>query len=150
MGKVVLRQAKKSKRYQRLFSFMFTETVSTITSWIKLLHSTLFRADRVQDNSRLRGELCVYINNARCSNTVRFGGQCSPNVWPYYHHHFVAAVCIRPDADERSAQQNDFLGVNAFMCVYSLHSWIYVLHLASMNELHFLISLCNPVLYDVK
>lgn len=132
MSKIVVRQAKKSKRYQRLLSFLFTETVTTITSWIKLLHT--FRADRVQDNSRLRrGGLCAYIINARCSNTVRFGGQCSPNVrllmwscWPYYHQHLVAVVYIHPDADERSALQNYFLGVHVFIYVYSLHIWIYV------------------------
>ncbi len=69
-------------------------------------------ANRMQDSSKTRGGgLCVYINDAWCSNIVKADGQCFPD-WkfltlrcrPYYLPReftgvFVNVVYILPDAN---------------------------------------------------
>ncbi len=48
---------------------------------IALDRQTVFCADRTQDSSKMRGGgLCVYINDAWCSNVVKVDGQRSPDV----------------------------------------------------------------------
>ena len=78
----------------------------------------MFCTDRTQDSGKRRGGgLCVYINDAWCSNAVKVDGQCLPDVEflmlrcrPYYLPReftsvFVVAVYILPDANSKNALQ---------------------------------------------
>ena len=67
--------------------------VSTIRSAVE--GSTMFLGNRAQ--SEERGGLCVYANDAWCSNAVKADGRCLPDVRPLIwrrNHNIIISWCI--------------------------------------------------------